>query len=65
MIVTTGGIVSLLNVISNGNKYPSTPAILALGYISSMSPLLATAVINSKVKMLIIRDFILFNIPTQ
>ncbi|XP_022166817.1 sperm-associated antigen 6-like [Myzus persicae] len=49
MIVTTGGIVSLLNVILNSNEYPSTPAILALGYISSMSPLLATAVINSKV----------------
>ncbi|KAL5238775.1 hypothetical protein ACI65C_006185 [Semiaphis heraclei] len=49
MIVTTGGIVSLLNVILNSNEYPSTPAILALGYISSVSPLLATAVINSKV----------------
>lgn len=49
MIVTTGGIVSLLNVILNSKEYPSTPAILALGYISSMSPLLATAVIKSKV----------------
>lgn len=49
MIVTTGGIVSLLNVILKSKEYPSTPAVLALGYISSVSPLLATAVINSKV----------------
>ncbi|XP_008185595.1 sperm-associated antigen 6-like isoform X3 [Acyrthosiphon pisum] len=49
MIVTTGGIVSLLNIILNSKEYPSTPAILALGYISSMSPSLAMAVINSKV----------------
>ncbi|XP_060845328.1 sperm-associated antigen 6-like [Rhopalosiphum padi] len=49
MIVTTGGIVSLLNVILKSKEYPPTPAILALGYISSVSPLLATAVIKSKV----------------
>ncbi|KAF0753290.1 sperm-associated antigen 6-like [Aphis craccivora] len=49
MIVTTGGIVSLLNVILKSKEYPSTPAVLALGYISSVSPLLATAVINSKI----------------
>lgn len=49
MIVDAGGISSLLNVISCSEKFPSTPAILALGNIASMSPSLASAVIQPKV----------------
>lgn len=49
MVEDVGGISSLLNVISCSEKFPSTPAILALGHIASMSPSLASAVIQSKV----------------
>lgn len=49
MVVNTGGIASLLNVISTSNEFSCTPAILALGFIAAMSPILALAIIQSKV----------------
>lgn len=49
MVVNEGGIASMLNVIECSKELSSTPAVLALGYISAMSPLLASAVIQSKV----------------
>jgi hypothetical protein len=58
LVVNNGGIASLINVISCSKEHPATPAILALGYISAMSPLLASAVIQSKVQM----NFLLVNV---
>lgn len=49
MVVNNGGIASLLNVISCRKEYSPIAAVLALGYIGAMSPLLASAVIQSKV----------------
>lgn len=49
MVVNTGGIASLVNVISCSHEFPPTPAIIALGFIAAMSPMLATAIIHSQV----------------
>lgn len=49
MVMNFGGIASLLNVISCSKRYPSGPAVVALGYMCAMSPILASAVIQSKV----------------
>lgn len=49
MVVNEGGIASMLNVIECSKESSCTPAVLALGYIAAMSPLLASAVIQSKV----------------
>lgn len=49
MVMNFGGIASLLNVISCSKTYPSSPAVVALGYMCAMSPILALAVIQSKV----------------
>lgn len=49
MVVNNGGIVSLINVISCSKEFPCTSAVLALGYIAAMSPVLASVIIQSKV----------------
>jgi len=51
MVVNSGGIEKLLNVISCSQDLSPTPAVLALGYIAAMSPKLALAIIQSQVKM--------------
>lgn len=49
MVVNAGGIISLLNVICCSMEFVSSYAILALGHIADKSPLLASAIIQSKV----------------
>lgn len=49
MVVNTGGIAGLLNVIRCTEEFPYTPAVLALGFIAALSPELALAIIQSKV----------------
>jgi len=51
MVVNSGGIEKLLNVISCSQELSPTPAVLTLGYIAAMSPKLALAIIQSQVKM--------------
>lgn len=49
MVANNGGLASLLNVILCRKEYSPITAVLALGYIGAMSPILASAVIHSKV----------------
>lgn len=49
MVVNTGGIASLMNVLSCRKELRPIPAILAMGHIAAMSSLLASAVIQSEV----------------
>lgn len=49
MVVNSGGIASLLNVISCSKEFSCIPAILSLGYIAGMSPIFASAIIHSEV----------------
>lgn len=60
LVVTNGGIASLLNVILCREEYSPVSAVLALGYIGAMSPLLASSVIQSKVSLL---SIIIFHRP--
>lgn len=49
MVANNGGLASLLNVILCRKEHSPITAVLALGYIGAMSPILASAVIHSKV----------------
>lgn len=51
LVVSNGGIASLLNVILCRKDHSPVSAVLALGFIGAMSPSLALSVIESKVLM--------------
>lgn len=57
MVVNTGGLSSLINVISCSHEFPPTPAIIALGFIAAMSPMLASAIIHSQVLIQFLNRF--------
>ncbi|VVC36511.1 Armadillo-type fold,Armadillo,Armadillo-like helical [Cinara cedri] len=47
MVVNNGGLPALINVIACSQEFSSTPAVLALGFIASMSPVLALSIIKT------------------
>lgn len=49
MVVNSGGIDKLLNVISCSQELSPNPAVHALGYIAAMSPKLASTILQSQV----------------